>query len=53
MSLKIRPETSGDYSAITEVNNLAFGQPGEGKLVEDLRKNPKFAPEPSLVAEIY
>jgi hypothetical protein len=32
-------------------NDLAFGQPGEGKLVENLRKNPKFSPELSLVAK--
>ena len=25
--LKIRPETPSDYSTITEVNDLAFGQP--------------------------
>jgi putative acetyltransferase len=51
MSLTIRPETPSDYPAITEVNDLAFGQPAEGKLVEDLRKNPKFVTELSLVAE--
>ncbi|MDY9925689.1 N-acetyltransferase [Methanosarcina sp.] len=51
MSLKIRPETPSDYPAITEVNDLAFGRPAEGKLVENLRKNPKFVPELSLVAE--
>ncbi|WP_052734268.1 GNAT family N-acetyltransferase [Methanosarcina sp. 2.H.A.1B.4] len=52
MILKIRPETPPDYPAITEVNNLDFGQPAEGKLVETLRKNPKFVPELSLVAEV-
>ena len=52
MSLKIRPETLSDYPAITEVNDLAFGQHNEGKLVENLRKNPKFIPELSLVAEV-
>lgn len=52
MSLKIRPETLPDYPAITEVNDLAFGQHTEGKLVENLRKNPKFIPELSLVAEV-
>jgi len=31
MSFKIRPETPADYPAITEVNDLAFGQPDEGK----------------------
>ncbi|WP_394325904.1 GNAT family N-acetyltransferase [Methanosarcina horonobensis] len=36
---------------MTEVNDLAFGQPAEGKLVENLRKNPKFIHELSLVAE--
>lgn len=51
MTLKVRPETPSDYSDITEVNDLAFGQPAEGKLVENLRKNPKFIPELSLVAE--
>lgn len=34
MSLTIRPETPSDYPAVTEVNDLAFGQPAEGKLVE-------------------
>lgn len=52
MFLKIRPETPSDYPEITQVNDLAFGQPSEGKLVENLRKNPKFIPELSLVAEI-
>jgi len=48
----IRPETSADYQAITEVNDLAFRQPVEGKLVEKLRKNPKYVPKLSLVAEV-
>ena len=52
MSLTIRPETSSDYPGISEVNKLAFRQPAEGKLVEKLRKNPKFVSELSLVAEI-
>lgn len=52
MLLKIRPEIPSDYPAITEVNDLAFGQPAEGKLVENLRKNPKFVRELSLVAEV-
>lgn len=51
MTFNIRPEIPFDYPAITEVNDLAFGQPAEGKLVENLRKNPKFVPELSLVAE--
>lgn len=52
MFLKIRPETPSDYPAIAEVNDLAFGQPNEGKLIENLRKNQKFVPELSLVAEV-
>ena len=51
MPLEIRPETPSDYSAITKVYEFAFGQSAEGKLVENLRKNPKFVPELSLVAE--
>ncbi|MCQ1534487.1 N-acetyltransferase [Methanosarcina sp. KYL-1] len=51
MPLTIRPETPTDYPGISEVNDLAFGQPAEGKLVEKLRKNPKFVPRLSLVAE--
>lgn len=51
MNLITRPETPDDYPSITEVNNLAFGRPDEGKLIENLRKNPKFVPELSLVAE--
>jgi putative acetyltransferase len=51
MYLTIRPKIPADYLAITEVNNLAFGQLNEGKLVEDLRKNPKFVKELFLLAE--
>lgn len=51
MLLKIRPENPSDYQAITEVNDHVFGQPNEGELVENLRKNTKFIPELSLVAE--
>jgi putative acetyltransferase len=50
--LKIRSENPSDYIVITKVNDLAFGQPNEGKLVENLRKNPKFIPELSFAAEI-
>ncbi|MHC1775411.1 MAG: GNAT family N-acetyltransferase [Lentimicrobium sp.] len=50
--LIIRPELSSDYSKITRLNDLAFGQPGEGKLVEALRTNPLFIKGLSLVAII-
>lgn len=52
MLLKIRPEVPADYQAISRVNELAFEQPNEGKLIEKLRINPDFVPELSLVAEV-
>ncbi len=51
ISLVIRPETKKDYDAITEINNLAFKRETEGKLVQNLRQNPNFVPELSLIAE--
>ena len=48
----IRKEESDDYPMVKEVNDQAFGQDNEGRLVELLRKNPKFVPELSLVAEV-
>ncbi|MFH1941183.1 MAG: N-acetyltransferase [bacterium] len=50
--ITIRAETKEDYLRITEINDLAFGQPNEGKLVEKLRLTERFIPELSLVAEI-
>jgi putative acetyltransferase len=50
MNIEIRPEKPDDYPAIKRVNDLAFGQPNEGLLVEELRRNPRFIPELSLVA---
>jgi predicted N-acetyltransferase YhbS len=49
--LFIRPERKEDYPRITEINNLAFKQENEGRLVENLRKNTGFIPELSLVAQ--
>ena len=34
------------------MNDLAFNQPNEGRMIEALRKNKKFIPKLSLVAEI-
>lgn len=51
MQLVIRPETLSDYASIAHVNNLAFGQAAESRLVEKLRLNPVFNPALSLVAE--
>lgn len=50
--LKIREETENDYLKIREVNDLAFGQENEGRLIEKLRQTEKFIPGLSLVAEI-
>ena len=48
--ITIRPEIPLDYSAIFEVNNLAFGKENEPRLVEIQRHSPDFTPELSLVA---
>lgn len=52
MNLIIHPESPSEYPAINKVNDLSFGQPNEGKLIESLRKTPKFVPELSLVSEL-
>jgi len=48
-SLTIRREQPGDADAITRINELAFGQPAEAKLVSELRAHGKIIL--SLVAE--
>lgn len=48
--LIIRPEMPEDYSAIHEVNALAFGREQEARLVDTIRQSPGFTPELSLVA---
>lgn len=52
MKINIRPEQLADYEQITQINDLAFGQPTEGRLVEQIRQLPDFIPELSLVAEL-
>jgi len=49
-SFFIRPEQPGDAGAIFEVNLQAFGQDGEARLVNALRKDGDYHPELSLVA---
>ena len=51
LQITIRPEEKSDYTAITQVNDLAFDRPEEGRLVENLRQLPEFDPRLSLVAE--
>jgi putative acetyltransferase len=48
--LTIRPEQPADQAQVFEVNEAAFGQPDEARLVEALRRSPAFIPELSLVA---
>lgn len=46
----IRPEIPADYDAIRKVNDEAFGDPVEAKLVDAIRASDRFLPELSLVA---
>lgn len=46
----VRPETPADWVAIRRVNDLAFGQPQEGRLVDEIRGRPGFVTDLSLVA---
>jgi len=51
MKVKIRAEGPADCTAVRQVNDEAFGQQDEGKLVEALRAMPGFIGGLSLVAE--
>ena len=51
MEVLIRRETSGDITAIREVNQLAFGRPNEAEVVDKVRASEGYVPELSLVAE--
>ena len=48
--INILPEIEELYSAIHEINVLAFGQDNEARLVENLRKSCSFNAQFSLVA---
>ncbi len=50
MNIQIRPEHKNDISAISMINDMAFGQENEGNLVVKLRKNRNFIKDLSLVA---
>ncbi len=46
----IRTEKQEDIESIREVNLMAFGQDGEGRLVDAIRQSDEFIPALSLVA---
>ncbi|MBN4005189.1 N-acetyltransferase [Nostoc sp. LPT] len=50
--MNIRCETLSDYTAIAEVNTLAFGQENEAQLVEKIRYSDRYISELSLIAEV-
>ena len=52
MNVIIRSEEAGDKTGIRRVNDLAFGQPVEGKLIDNLREKAGFLKELSIVAEL-
>ncbi len=52
MNIIIRQELKEDHARIKEINDQAFEQEDEGRLVNKLRKKDQFIPELSLVAEI-
>jgi len=49
--MMIRPERVADYPSVEQVIRLAFGAEGEVTLVNELRREPGFVAEHSLVAE--
>jgi predicted N-acetyltransferase YhbS len=52
MEIKIRTEQKNDHNEIKKINDLAFGQENEGKMIESLRKTLGYNASLSLVAEI-
>ena len=46
----IRPETAADHDAIRKINDEAFGDPIDAKLVDAIRASDRFLRELSLVA---
>jgi putative acetyltransferase len=47
----IRPEAPGDYAAVADITEVAFGRPVEARMIEAIRDSPGYVPELSLVAE--
>jgi predicted N-acetyltransferase YhbS len=51
MDILIREERKNDYDEIKKINDLAFGQENEGKMIEALRKTLDYNSKLLLVAE--
>jgi predicted N-acetyltransferase YhbS len=51
MNITIRSESKNDYNQIRKINDLAFGQENEGKLIDSLREKSDFSNLLSIVAE--
>ena len=52
MTAIIRPEEHSNYAAIRKINELAFKNPAEGRLVDALRARPDYIRGLSLVAQL-
>ncbi len=50
LNIIYRSEEPGDENGITRVNDLAFGQVNEGRMIEALRKKKTYVTDLSLVA---
>lgn len=50
MSLILRPERAGEEDAVRAIHDLAFEGPGEGRLVDALRRGERYIPTLSVVA---
>ena len=51
MNIKINKEQPNCFDAINKINNLAFGQPQEARLIKSLRKLGAYIPELSLIGK--
>ena len=50
--MRIRPEVPGDYDAVDQVVEQAFGRADEARLVRSLRDSDGYVPALSLVADV-
>ena len=52
-NVNIRSEQIEDYTIIAEINNLAFKQDNEARLIETIRESDRYIRELSLIAELH